>query len=507
MDNHIKPVEKLKVTELWGEVERLNINAPANAKKASLQKLVRNARKLDTGSSTTVQTRATRGTKRKVVAHAPSSSDEDDDLPASTSRRNDEQNQRMNNLETSLIEVSSAVKALTEFHLKNTGQHSGHPHGGQHGFAQENGVDDNIRAPDAILDSERNGYMSKEGLDRGPILGLDKNPMTPPHIGVGLNQGKAPGFAYNPAPLSTPLDILHSSVWQRDREAYQTMHQTAALSYTRARHLLASQQKGIASHSLPKINMVTPHQCNEIISGRDFNLAKLLLPDSDDFTPKEILLTVGEAVPIQQKRDHRLTKLLPLSDFLQAFNIYYGVMIDHYPHRARELDQYRSNICQLEKDFGPSFYHYHKLFSAKASAALLNKGLLVDWSMIDYDLHLKVFAGRRANTCNICSGVDHTTDYCTLKRESGPRHAPKSSNKGSNSTKRVLLEDGVEVCDRHNYNNCFRGEGCIYHHVCLICFSNSHVKGECPRSTFRGQQRTQKPSATGGQRSDRSGKK
>ena len=253
---------------------------------------------------------------------------------------------------------------------------------------------------------------------------------------------------------------------------------------------------------MPKINLVTPHQRLEIISGKDFNLAKLLLPDGDDFRPQEILLSAGEAVSVQQKKDARLSKLLSLSDFLKAFNIYYRVMIEAYPHRASELDMYRSNLCDLEKSYGSSFYKYHVLFSKKASAALLNEGIIVDWSSIDYDIYLSVFSGRRANSCDMCAGVDHSTEYCTLRNGSGPVNSLKGANTSSKYPKRVTLDDGIQVCDRHNNNICNKpADRCTYHHVCLYCLSKDHIKSECARPPPKAQQGA-KRSISGGQRSE-----
>ena len=532
-----RPLEKLTVNELWSEVSRLKIDAPPRAKKASLQKLVREARmNEDDTRTTTIQTR---GKKRKTPEPSPEFPEAPLDdaglsVDAATAVTADTQNmeKRVNNMESTLIQMNTAIRALTEkLVVENTNgrAHPDQPQVPQNGLARPLAGSNDVEAsPDAILDYQ----LSKVGLDRGPLLGLANSPTVLPQLRDGLtNKVATPGLAYNPDALSaTPLEFLHAggntSYWQRnpqDPGHHQLIqdpghhHQLTALThasstnqaYSRARQILAGKEKGIASHLLPTINNVTPHHYHEIISGRDFNLAKLLIPDGDDFNQKEILLSGGEAVPVQQRRDPRLNKMLSLPDFVHAYNIWYRVMIEQYPHRALELDQYRSNICELSRDFGIQYYQYHKLFSAKAAAALLNHGHKVDWSVIDVDLHLKVFAGRRANACQLCQGVDHPTDYCPQKFEGGLRHSNKSTAKTFEKThKRQKLEDGVEICERHNNNRCHYGESCDYHHVCSLCHSKYHIKGECPKSTFKFQQNFQRPSAaTGGQRSDKPGKK
>ena len=75
-----------------------------------------------------------------------------------------------------------------------------------------------------------------------------------------------------------------------------------------------SSNKGVPSHMLPKCPMVSDFNRNEILSGKNVNFAKLLIPDCDDFNQKEMLLTGGNAIPIRTKTDVRLMKDLTLSN-------------------------------------------------------------------------------------------------------------------------------------------------------------------------------------------------
>ena len=154
----------------------------------------------------------------------------------------------------------------------------------------------------------------------------------------------------------------------------------------------------------------------KIISGKEFNLAELLLPsNSNDNSEKEYLYSGGGAVPIKNKIDQRLSKNLNVTEFVRAFGIYRSVVVDEYPHMSEPLSDYLNNVVDMANDFGGSlFYVYHKAFVKKAANALRTHGTKVDWSIVDNSLYNKIFAGRRANTCVLCLSVDHTTEMCAM---------------------------------------------------------------------------------------------
>ena len=166
-------------------------------------------------------------------------------------------------------------------------------------------------------------------------------------------------------------------------------------------------------------------------------------------------------------------------------------MVQAYPHRSDELAAYLSDIVDMATDYGGTmFYQYHKQFSARAAALLLNHSVKVDWSIKDNDLYCKVFAGRRANSCDLCSSIAHSTEFCPLNL-----HQPKnqflkrpitersrSMTTTAYQSKRVkydLMPSGQEICNNFNTKGCSRGSNCLYAHACMLCKSEMHSRAEC----------------------------
>ena len=249
--------------------------------------------------------------------------------------------------------------------------------------------------------------------------------------------------------------------------------------------------KGVASHNVPRVALVSPRLRNDILSGKDVNLARLLIPDTEEYNQREIVISGGEAIPVKPRTDQRLLKNLSLSEFIKAFSLYKDVMIEGYPHRADELAMYMNEIVDMATDFGgTTFYQYHKQFSARASALLLSHHIKIDWSIRDNDLYCKLFAGRRANSCALCSSMAHSTGFCPLSLYPARNQAVKRTWEGDFSgrayskakkPKPEILSNGQEICNNFNTKGCSRGESCFFAHVCMLCKSEHHTKVECVR--------------------------
>ena len=255
--------------------------------------------------------------------------------------------------------------------------------------------------------------------------------------------------------------------------------------------------KGVASHNVPRISLVSPRLRGEILAGKDINLARLLIPDQDEYNQREILLSDGAAIPVKPRTDHRLLKNLTLNEFIKAFTMYKDVMVEGYPHRAGELTLYMNEIVDMATDFGgATFYQYHKQFSARSAALLLNHHIKLDWSIRDNDLYCKLFAGHRANSCSLCSSMAHSTGFCPLSMFQGNQtnsykgQSVKRSFNETNTTynqnsfspkkpKYESLSSGQEICLNFNTKGCYKGPNCLHAHVCLSCKSEHHNRTEC----------------------------
>ena len=237
--------------------------------------------------------------------------------------------------------------------------------------------------------------------------------------------------------------------------------------------------------------IISPQMRADILQGKDINLAALLMQGYDpepELSQRTTHVPGGEAVSIRprssQSKDPRLSKNLTLPEFIKAFNIYSNVMCQGYPHRKGELDAYLTEIIGMATDFGAgTFYEYHKMFSARAATLLLNHNVKLDWSVRDNDMYCKLFAGRRAIACGICSSMAHSTDFCPLstgfrnnRRLGGTGHFNKSENGVAQRGK------GDGIC--HAFNST---KGCVrlvcrFAHACMVCRSAEHGRTHCQGS-------------------------
>ena len=171
---------------------------------------------------------------------------------------------------------------------------------------------------------------------------------------------------------------------------------------------------GVSADSVPHVIIVSPSIRRDIIAGKDINLASLLIPGyKTDLEQTRHLMVGDEVVPLKPLTDTRLHRSLTIQEFLKAFDMYKSVMCDAYPIRRSELDKYQSDVIDMSQRFGGvAFYEYHRAFSAKSAALLLNHNVKLDWSKRDTTLFCSIFSGLRANACTICASVAHSSEFC-----------------------------------------------------------------------------------------------
>lgn len=260
----------------------------------------------------------------------------------------------------------------------------------------------------------------------------------------------------------------------------------ASMDYS---NLLA--QQGVPAEKYRNVEVVSTQLRNQIIAGKDVNLALLLIPNNEstaeyrrvDFDGVEYVLKPG---------DPRLSRSLTLGEFIMAFSRYKNIVCEALPHRRTELDHYERDIVEMANQFGGTrFYDYHKAFSAKAAALLHQQHIKVDWSIRDNNLFCTIFAGMKANVCGLCSSVNHTTEFCPLlvnpnfkkgqnQAYAGHTHTNSTYN-GTNASKKqsktVINFQGIPLCNNYNERTCTR-QVCKFLHLCYDCFS-PHPKNQC----------------------------
>jgi hypothetical protein len=209
---------------------------------------------------------------------------------------------------------------------------------------------------------------------------------------------------------------------------------------------------------------------------------------------------VGDAaIPLKPLTDTRLHRMLTIQEFLEAFDMYKSVICEAYAIRRGELDKYQNDIIDMSQRFGGvAFCEYHRAFSAKSAALLLNYNIKLDWSRRDTTLFCSIFSGLRANACTICTSVAHSSEFCPQI------NVPKSNNyvskqvtpngwdsnnfdkhhKGSNNKQPML--NGREICLIWNREKgCSRiAAVCKFAHVCIQCNSPNHPAFKCSDSAI-----------------------
>ena len=133
------------------------------------------------------------------------------------------------------------------------------------------------------------------------------------------------------------------------------------------------------------MDCVAPSVKKQILEGKDVNLA-ILLSSRYDLPQQHTMQSGGLTVELNTKKDVRLKHNLSLEEFNRAFRKYRSncIMCKAYPHRKAELEQYEAYIKEIAHDYGPCFYTYHKIFSAKAAAAIAEHNILIFLSSCIY---------------------------------------------------------------------------------------------------------------------------
>ena len=247
-----------------------------------------------------------------------------------------------------------------------------------------------------------------------------------------------------------------------------------------------------SSDALPDIEYIAPSLRKAIQEGKDVCLAHLLMPP--EHSASQYKENHREFTSLYLKSsDPRLHRSPALPDFLLAFVRYLNVMTEVHPERRAELTYYLSFVVKLAVQFpSPLFYEYHKNFSRKAASILTSQGRKIDWAVRDDDLYFQIFADRLARTCEKCSSIDHSTDFCpaVLHADLKTDFFSSSSSDGrdrfqpSLGARRppILTSYQREVCFNFNgYHGC-SNTTCLRAHVCLKCLQ-PHSQKDCRQTS------------------------
>ncbi len=237
--------------------------------------------------------------------------------------------------------------------------------------------------------------------------------------------------------------------------------------------------EGVPSQSLPHVETVPDHIRQQILTGKDVNLASLLLPNIDNSSVRAIQSN-GLEVHFQNT-DPRLSRSLTLGEFLTAFSKYRTIMCEVYPNRSKELNEYEREIISIAMKFGGSvFYDYHRAFSARAAAMYTQHKIRINWGIRDNYIFSNVTAGRKVITCNYCNSLDHFSPQCpsNLFKKDQDMHQSHRDRHSDKRGRPRLYHQGKEICNNFNSETGCKHEKCTHMHVCLSC-KKEHPKIQC----------------------------
>ncbi|VDI44945.1 Hypothetical predicted protein [Mytilus galloprovincialis] len=227
------------------------------------------------------------------------------------------------------------------------------------------------------------------------------------------------------------------------------------------------------------MDFVAPSIKKQIIEGRDINLATLLAPKYDK-PQNKTMQSRDLQLSFPNKKDVRLSHNLSIEEFNRAFRKYRNIMGKAFPQKKVELEQYEVDINEISQNYGPCFYTYHKMFSAKAAAAIVEHNIVINWSKVDDKLLNLVTHNVQSRACTHCGEFDHTSKFCEKAKHGNPTLSQGATNI-RNTDKRgrpVSNIAGAELCNNYNYGTCYRRE-CKFMHACSQCGSSGHGMKTC----------------------------
>lgn len=253
----------------------------------------------------------------------------------------------------------------------------------------------------------------------------------------------------------------------------------------------------VFAEDLPKMDYVSPKLRNQILEGKDINLALLLYPKHE--TPQSRLIqSEGFTVELSAPKDTRADQNLTLDEFNKAFRKYRHIICKAYPQRRDELDQYEADINDIAHSYGPKFYQYHKMFSTKAANAIIEYNVVINWGKVDDRLLHLVMHGTESRECQLCGDFDHATKFCSkqMQKSEPQRSLPEksvTSNSESSSSatpsaapkdkygRNIESVNGIDICNNYNHGTC-RWNQCKFIHACLTCKAKGHGFKTCDRN-------------------------
>jgi hypothetical protein len=130
------------------------------------------------------------------------------------------------------------------------------------------------------------------------------------------------------------------------------------------------------------MDYISPIIRKQILEWKDVNLACLLTPKYEVPNVRS-LQSEGLVVELSSPHDVCLDHHLTLDEFNKAFRKYRNVLCKPYRQSKDEMEQHEADINEIAHNYGPTFYIYHKSFSAKAANVIVEHNVVINGAKED----------------------------------------------------------------------------------------------------------------------------
>ena len=373
--------------------------------------------------------------------------------------------------------------------------------------------------------------VDRRSRSRSPVVrpvspanvGLDAGPVSPANVVLAAGPSESPGFKDCLTTLNSTMNAFTETVKRlndvstgpsnpstsQETRAIPTLRdiyspstiQNANGTYTESsldylRHLAAKSQNGISANLLSTVDVVSDSIKTQILNGRDINLASLLIPNYD-------------LDKLNAQSDPRLKRRLTIEQFRIAFGKYRRIMVQAWPHRQQELEDYENDIAKIHAFYGDRFYDYHLAFSSKAAEAVKMR-IPIDWSKRDTEQFQLILGGTRARQCQHCSSTLHESEFCpnynvesekmtrnrftfvgnqqrTLNTVNAYQQRLPTNRQEAQADlhgRKIYFHQGQEICNNFNSTQGCSRRTCSRSHICAVCNNLNHTKITCPKKSL-----------------------
>ncbi|KAJ1204302.1 hypothetical protein NDU88_008081 [Pleurodeles waltl] len=200
----------------------------------------------------------------------------------------------------------------------------------------------------------------------------------------------------------------------------------------------------------------------------------------DIFTLLEIQVEGLDLTTVDKKEEdrrerNRVRKERNFDNWLDAFRIMACIIVETFPHCAKDLWLYESKIHEAHRQFsGDAWLDYDKGFRLKMQAHPE-----MEWDEEDVEGYMhKMMVAREARNWTQKGEQPFRGNFTKNRQEKGkpyPKRQPFTQWRGSQAARTAPA-----ICYKFEKDECSWGAACKFRHVCSAC-GGGHPAAECKR--------------------------